>query len=233
MVRLDKFLCDCNLGTRSQVKDWVRRGQVTVNGQTVKKSDVKIDEDADIVAFRGERCGYRRFAYYMLHKPAGVVSATVDNTADTVLSLLKGVKDKELFPVGRLDKDTTGLLLITNDGELAHKLLSPKKHVDKSYLTEIRAPLSEADILKLTEGVDIGEEALTLPARVQVLDVSHIILTIHEGKFHQVKRMLKAVDNEVLSLKRISFGPLQLDEDLAPGAFRELTQQEIASLQSA
>ena len=233
MVRLDKFLCDCNLGTRSQVKDWVRQGQVTVNGQTVKKSDVKIDEDADIVAFRGERCGYRRFAYYMLHKPAGVVSATVDNTADTVLSLLKGVKDKELFPVGRLDKDTTGLLLITNDGELAHKLLSPKKHVDKSYLTEIRAPLSEADILKLTEGVDIGEEALTLPARVQVLDVSHIILTIHEGKFHQVKRMLKAVDNEVLSLKRISFGPLQLDEDLAPGAFRELTQQEIASLQSA
>ena len=232
MVRLDKFLCDCNIGTRSQVKDFIRLGQITVNGQVVKKADSKVDENKDSVTFRGEVCGYRRFAYYMLHKPAGMVSATVDNTADTVISLLKNVKDKELFPVGRLDKDTTGLLLITNDGELAHRLLSPKKHVDKSYLTQIAKPLDEEAIRKLTEGIDIGDEEQTLPAKVQILDESSIILTIHEGRFHQVKRMLKAVDNEVLSLKRISFGPLTLPDELQPGEFRELTPKEVTALQN-
>ena len=232
MVRLDKFLCDCNIGTRSQVKDFIRLGQVTVNGQVMKKADFKVDENTDSVTFRGEPCGYRRFAYYMLHKPAGVVSATVDNTADTVLSLLRNVKDKDLFPVGRLDKDTTGLLLVTNDGELAHRLLSPKKHVDKSYLTQIAKPLNENDICMLSEGVDIGDEETTLPAKVQILDENYIILTIHEGRFHQVKRMLRAVDNEVLSLKRISFGPLTLPENLSPGEFRELTPNEVAALQN-
>ena len=232
MVRLDKFLCDCNIGTRSQVKDFIRLGQVTVNGQVMKKADFKVDENTDSVTFRGEPCGYRRFAYYMLHKPAGVVSATVDNTADTVLSLLRNVKDKDLFPVGRLDKDTTGLLLVTNDGELAHRLLSPKKHVDKSYLTQIAKPLDENAIRMLSEGVNIGDEEPTLPAKVQILDENYIILTIHEGRFHQVKRMLRAVDNEVLSLKRISFGPLTLPEELAPGEFRELTQDELATLQN-
>ncbi len=231
MVRLDKFLCDCNIGTRSQVKDFIRMGQVTVNGQVMKKADCKVDENKDSIAFRGELCGYRRFAYYMLHKPAGVVSATVDNTADTVMSLLKNVNDKELFPVGRLDKDTTGLLLITNDGELAHRLLSPKKHVDKSYLVQIACPLNAEAVQKLSEGVDIGDEELTLPAKVQILDDSYIILTIHEGRFHQVKRMLKEVDNEVLSLKRISFGPLTLPDDLQPGEFRELTHEEVTILQ--
>ena len=231
MVRLDKFLCDCNIGTRSQIKDYIRLGHVCINGTVVKKADSKLDEINDKVTFRGEPCSFRKYAYYMLNKPKGVVSATTDNTADTVLSLLIGVKDKDLFPVGRLDKDTTGLLLITNDGALAHNLLSPKKHVEKTYLTGIRTPLTEAEIEQLESGVDIGEEEITLPARVRVVDQHSILLTIHEGRFHQVKRMLKAVGNEVVSLKRVSFGTLSLDDTLKPGAYRELTSEEILSLQ--
>lgn len=231
MVRLDKFLCDCNIGTRSQVKDWIRHGLVCVNGTPVKKPEMKMNEDTDQVTFRGESCVYKKYAYYMLNKPRGVVSATTDNTADTVLSLLKGVKEKDLFPVGRLDKDTTGLLLITNDGDLAHRMLAPKKHVDKTYLTGIKSPLSEEDICHLETGVDIGEKQPTLPAKVQVIDDCQILLTIHEGRFHQVKRMLQAVDNEVCTLKRISFGPLKLDPYLAEGDFRELKPQELEVLQ--
>lgn len=233
MVRLDKFLCDCRIGTRSQVKDAIRQGLVSVNGSIIKKADIKIEENKDTVALRGQPLSYRRYAYYMLHKPAGVVSATMDNTAPTVLSLLKEVTDKDLFPAGRLDKDTTGLILLTNDGELAHRLLSPKKHVDKTYLVGLRMPLKEEDIHRLEAGVSIGEEELTLPARVQVLEDCLILLTIQEGRFHQVKRMLKAVDNEVISLKRISFGPLTLDESLAPGQYRELTDAEISALRNS
>lgn len=240
MVRLDKFLCDCNIGTRSQVKDYIRLGQVTVNGTVIKKSDVKIDENSDNITFRGSICTCRRFAYYMLNKPAGVVSATADNTADTVLSLLKEVKDKNLFPVGRLDKDTTGLLLITNDGDMAHRMLSPRRHVVKTYLAGIREPLTVEAKNQLEQGVDIGDEDLTFPARVSIpaadegiseIDLQsntpQILLTIHEGRFHQVKRMLQAVGNEVVTLKRISFGPLTLDNRLAPGEYRELTQKEV------
>lgn len=233
MVRLDKFLCDCRIGTRSQVRDYIRLGLVSVNGNVTKKADTKIEESGDVVAFRGQTLSYRRFAYYMLHKPAGVVSATTDNTAPTVLSLLKDVKDRELFPVGRLDKDTTGLILLTNDGELAHRLLSPKKHVDKTYLTGLRAPLKEEDARRLREGVFIGDDTPTMPAAVQLLKEDLILLTIQEGRFHQVKRMLKAVGNEVISLKRISFGPLTLDESLAPGQYRELTDGEILALKAA
>ncbi len=233
MTRLDKYLCDCNAGTRSQVKDFIKYGQVTVNGIIVKKSDIKIDEANDIVTLRGEVCTCRKYAYYMLYKPAGVVSATNDNTADTVLSLLKGVKDKNLFPVGRLDKDTTGLLLITNDGELSHRMLSPKKHVDKTYLVGIRNPLTKEDKERLEQGVDIGDDKITLPAKVAfpapacTEEQEQILLTIHEGRFHQVKRMLKAVGNEVITLKRVSFGPLTLDSSLSPGEYRELTMQEV------
>lgn len=232
MVRLDKFLCDCNIGTRSQIKDYVRQGLVTVNGIIVKKPDLKIHENNDNVALRGESCTYKKYAYYMLHKPVGVVSATTDNTADTVLSLMTDVKDKNLFPVGRLDKDTTGLLLITNDGDLSHRMLSPKKHVDKTYLVGIRNPLTPEDKTRLEQGVDIGDDKITLPAVVsfpaKVTEGSEqILLTIQEGRFHQVKRMLQAVGNEVVTLKRVSFGPLTLDVNLAPGQYRELTGQEV------
>ena len=162
----------------------------------------------------------------MLNKPQGVVSATQDNTAGTVTELLAAEGRKDLFPVGRLDKDTEGLLLLTNDGKLAHRLLSPKKHVDKTYLVTISHSLSEEDIRRLEQGVDIGEDRMTLPAKVAVQSERMIHLTIQEGKYHQVKRMLQAVDNQVTALKRIRFGKIILDEELAPGAYRPLTTQE-------
>lgn len=229
-MRLDKFLCDMKIGTRSQVKDCIRTGQVTVNGFLVKQPDTKVDEKQDKIMFRGTLCVYQQYAYYMLNKPAGVVSATYDPLSKTVIDLLTGVKETDLFPVGRLDKDTEGLLLICNDGELAHRLLSPKKHVDKVYLVGIRQTLKKEEIIQLEQGVDIGEEKITLPAKVKRIEDKKILLTIQEGKFHQVKRMLQAVGNEVVSLKRISFGPIQLDEQLPAGSYRPLTAQELSLL---
>ena len=229
-MRLDRFLCEMNIGTRSQVKVLIRQGLVRVNDLPAKSADMKIDPDLDQVYYKGQLLAYRRYVYYMLNKPAGVVSATRDNTADTVVSLLGDDKRKDVFPVGRLDKDTTGLLLLTNDGALAHRLLDPKRHVDKVYLVTLEHPLSEADICRLEEGVDIGEEKLTRPARVEVLDGYHILLSVREGRFHQVKRMLFAVGNGVVQLKRVSFGSLVLDPDLEEGRYRELTEEEIALL---
>lgn len=230
MMRLDKFLCEMNIGTRSRVRDYIRHGEVTVNSVLVKSGDMKIDENNDVITFRGKVIRFEKYVYYMLNKPEGVVSATVDNTAATVISLIKDNDRKDLFPVGRLDKDTEGLLIITNDGELAHRLLSPQKHVDKTYLVDIKSPLSQADIEKLENGLDIGEEKPTLPAGVTVINDLQIHLTIHEGKFHQVKRMLQAVDNQVVFLKRIGFGKLMLDDALKPGESRRLTSEEVALL---
>lgn len=229
-MRLDRFLCEMNMGTRSQVKAALRQGLVTVNGQATLDPGLKIDEQNDRVCFQGQALHYRKFVYYMLNKPAGVVSATRDNTADTVVSLLGTDALKDIFPVGRLDKDTTGLLLLTNDGELAHRLLSPKKHVDKIYRVTVEHPLSEEDKTRLEQGVDIGEENITLPARVEAVSDKEILLAIHEGRFHQVKRMLQAVGNGVLSLERVGFGGLALDGSLKPGEYRELTKQEVDSL---
>ena len=230
MIRLDKFLCEMEIGTRSQVKDMVKKGMVSVDGEIIKKADYKFDETAAKVCVNGKELSYQKFFYYMLNKPQGVVSATADNHDRTVLDLLKDAPGKDLFPVGRLDKDTEGLLLITNDGELSHNLLSPKKHVDKTYLVETKEPVVEDMILKLEQGVDIGEEKLTLPAKVNKLEDKKIELTITEGKFHQVKRMLKAVDNEVVYLKRLSMGSLKLDAELALGEYRGLTEDEIIAL---
>ncbi len=230
MVRLDKFLCDCQMGSRSQVKDWIRAGLVTVNGAVVKRPERKLRENEDVVALRDQVCAPRGNVYYLMNKPAGVVSATVDNVSDTVLSLLRGVPTADLFPVGRLDKDTTGLLLITNDGELAHRLLSPRRHVEKTYLARCARPLTGEDLQRLEEGVDIGDEALTLPAKAALEEERLLRLTIREGRYHQVKRMLIAIGNEVLTLKRISMGPLILDPALAEGDYRELTEEEKRSL---
>ena len=252
MIRLDKYLCDLGIGTRSQVKELIRKGLVCVNSLPAKKPELKVDESADTVTVQGKVCHYEKYSYYLLHKPAGVVSATEDKKEKTVLSLLKDVNTKDLFPVGRLDKDTEGLLLLTNDGKLAHELLSPKKHVDKTYLAFLRSPLTKKNCKQLAEGVDIGDEKPTLPAKVlypatscqedrllKLVEISlqenrniehTLLLTIHEGRFHQVKRMLQAVGNEVLYLKRLSFGPLLLDPSLAPGAFRSLTAKELADL---
>lgn len=231
-MRLDKFLCEMNIGTRSQVKDYLKKGLVTVNGQVIKAADYKVAEHTDNITFGGKELSFKPFHYYMLNKPSGVVSATEDNTSKTVLELLPPTLRKGIFPMGRLDKDTEGLLLLTDDGRLSHALLSPKKHVDKTYLVDLEAPLSPADILALEEGVDIGEKKKTLPAMVEPLSDKQILLTIREGKFHQVKRMLHAVGNGVRSLKRISFGGISLDNQLASGAYRELTPEEIQLLKN-
>ena len=233
MLRLDKLLCEMNIGTRSQVKTILKQGLIQVNGQVVTKPECKVDEQTVQITYKGKTLQYRKYVYYMLHKPAGVVSATQDNTCKTVTELLKDTGWKDLFPVGRLDKDTEGLLLMTNDGELAHNLLSPRKHVSKVYYVEVRDALSKEAVEQLEEGVDIGEDSLTRPAKVELLSEQRIHLTITEGKFHQVKRMLQAVGNEVLYLKRIAMGNLVLDETLARGAYRELTDWEVETLKNS
>lgn len=230
-MRLDKFLCDSGYGTRSQVKQLIKAGQVFVNGALCRQAEFKIDEKSDTVSVDGKECSYQKFVYYMLHKPADCVCAVKDNVSRTVMEYL-AEEDlrKDLFPVGRLDKDTEGLLLITNDGALSHKLLSPKKHVPKTYYLKIKKELSDEDIKALETGVDIGDEKKTLPATVTRLTKKELRLTISEGRFHQVKRMLLALGNEVIYLKRISMGSLYLDENLKPGEYRALTGEEIKNL---
>lgn len=226
-MRLDKFLCETAGLTRTEAKNAVKKGQIAVNGQVQKAADFKVKETTDTVTFQGKPLSYAAFHYYILHKPAGVITATEDKKESTVMDILREEKVKNLFPVGRLDKDTEGLLLITDDGELAHNLLSPKKHVDKEYLVKVRDSISEEDCRKLSEGVDIGDEKPTAPAKVERVAEKEILLTIREGRFHQVKRMLQAVGNEVLYLKRLSMGSLRLPEDLEKGAYRPLSEEEI------
>lgn len=233
MLRLDKYLADMQVGTRSEVKQMIRKGMVTVDGTVIKKPEEKVDGKMQTVVCRGEIVGYQKYEYYMLNKPAGVVSATEDRRDKTVLDLIKERKRKDLFPAGRLDKDTEGLLLITNDGALAHDLLSPKKHVDKKYYAKVEGVVTEEDQKIFQEGMDIGEKKVTLPATLTILksgEVSEIELTIREGKFHQVKRMFEAVGKKVLYLKRLSMGSLTLDETLLPGQYRKLTEQELIQL---
>ena len=235
MMRLDKYLAEMGVGTRQEVKKQIRQGKVTVNGTVVKAADTKIDETCDEVAIGGRNISYVSYEYYMLNKPGGVVSATEDRRDTTVIDLIKDKKRKDLFPVGRLDKDTEGLLLITNDGDLAHRLLAPKKHVDKVYYAKIDGMVTEEDVKRFAEGIDIGaeEEEMTRPAKLDIMksaEESEIRLTIHEGKFHQVKRMFLAVGKEVTYLKRERMGPLCLDENLKPGEYRLLTEEEIENV---
>ena len=236
LLRLDKYLADMQVGTRTEVKQMIKKGQVAVDGAKALKPDIKIDVDTADVTVNGQKVGYAKYEYWMLHKPAGVVSATEDKRDKTVIDLLTDSKRKDLFPVGRLDKDTEGLLFITNDGELAHDLLSPKKHVDKTYYAKIYGAVTEADVEAFLNGLDIGEKNLTMPAKLEILAVdgpcSEIKVTIQEGKFHQVKRMFEAVDKKVTYLKRLSMGSLVLDERLQAGEARPLTLEEIASLKS-
>ena len=232
-IRLDKYLADMGKGTRSEVKKAIGKGLVRVNNEIVKKPETKLDTDSDNVLFDGVLVGYAQYEYYMLNKPAGVISATEDKREKTVIDLITEKKRKDLFPVGRLDRDTEGLLLISNDGELAHRLLSPSKHVDKVYYAKIDGKVTIEDVEAFQQGVDIGEEKLTRPAKLRILKSgtqSEIELTICEGKFHQVKRMFQAVGKEVVYLKRLQMGTLILDESLKLGEYRELTEQEIADL---
>lgn len=229
-MRLDKFLCDCGLGTRSRIKKDIKSGLVTVNDVKILKPEQHIDENEDCICYKGQPCVYEKYIYYMLNKPAGVLSATEDKNENTVLDLLGEDKTEGLFPVGRLDKDTEGLLLITNDGVLAHELMSPAKHVEKEYECYLAHPFDDMQKAQLEQGVDIGEKALTKPAAVKILDEKRITLTITEGKFHQVKRMLHTVGNEIIYLKRIRMGTLTLDEELPKGSYRRLTVEETESL---
>ena len=229
MIRIDKYLCDMSIGSRSEIKEYIRKKLITVDGVVVTDPGMKISEDS-AVTFKGEPLQYKQFRYYMLNKPQGVVSATKDNIDTTVMDLLKDVNTRDMFPVGRLDKDTEGLLIITNDGELSHRLLSPRSHVDKCYLVQLMHSITADDIKSLSKGVDIGDDTLTLPAKVEAIAADRIYLTITEGRYHQVKRMLDAVGNKVVFLKRVSFGPLELDSDLAPGQYRELDDSEIIML---
>lgn len=233
MMRLDRYLCETGFGTRSEVKSLLKKGLVTVNGNPVKKPEQKIDEKTDAVVCNGRNASYAKFVYIMLHKPAGVVSATEDRRERTVLELLAEGERKDVFPAGRLDKDTEGLLLLTNDGELAHMLLSPKKHVDKTYYAKIDGEVTKEHVVRFSEGLDIGEKKPTLPAVLEILksgDQSEIRVTLHEGKFHQVKRMFEAVGCKVTYLKRLSMGTLSLDGELKPGEYRHLTEEEVNDL---
>ena len=232
MIRLDKYLCEMEAGTRSEVKAFIKKGRVTVNGETAKAPEQKVDETKDTVTLDGHSFSYQKFFYYMLHKPAGVVTAVRDHHDQTVLDLLADAPGKDLSPVGRLDKDTEGLLLITNDGALSHRLLSPVKHVPKTYLVHTKRPVTSQMCEKLEAGVEIGDETPTAPAKTKLLSDTDcgLLLTITEGRFHQVKRMLQAVGNEVVYLKRLSMGTLVLDETLSKGSWRALTEEEKAQL---
>lgn len=234
-IRLDKYLADMGIGSRSQVKQYIRKKQILVNGNRPTGPEQKITPDTDTVSFRGQDIGYTRYEYYLFYKPGGCVSAVTDRVHKTVLDYFPENRRKGLFPVGRLDLDTEGLLLITNDGTLAHNLLAPGKHVPKTYYAEVSGHVTEEDAEQFSQGLDIGEARLTRPAVLKILpenhpEISRITLTITEGKFHQVKRMFEAVGKKVLYLKRISMGSLELDDSLQPGEYRLLTPEELQTI---
>lgn len=225
-MRLDKFLVECGIGSRKEVKDLVGKGQITINGKIAKSSQEKLNLEKDEVIYDNRKLEYKEFRYYILYKIDGYITATEDFREPTVMELLpEWVIQKDLFPVGRLDKDTEGLLLFTNDGKLAHELTSPKKHVDKIYYVKLDSPITEEQIKMLEEGVDIGGY-ITKPAVVEKISDSEINLTIKEGKFHQVKKMMVAVGNQLNYLKRVKFGNLVLG-DMEPREVREIDKKDI------
>ena len=230
-IRLDKYLADAQLGTRSAVRQLLKKGLITVNGEIIKKPEFKIDPACDRVCFDTQEISPEHEVYYMLNKPSGVVSATRDNHDRTVLDLFEQQDRRpDLSPVGRLDKDTVGLLLITNDGALSHRLLSPRRHVDKTYFVRVNGVITEQMTEAFAAGLDIGDEKSTLPARLERLSENEAAVTIHEGRFHQIKRMFHAAGCEVIYLKRLSMGSLLLDESLPEGSYRKLTPEEIRQL---
>ena len=233
-MRLDKLLANMGYGSRKEVKQLLKEKAVTVDGNVVKDAAMKVDPETQDVSVYGERVVYTEFIYIMMNKPPGVISATEDKHDKTVIDLLDPLAQHfKPFPVGRLDKDTEGLLLITNDGNLAHNLLSPKKHVPKTYYATIEGVVTEADIEAFRKGVELDDGYVTKPGELVILKsdaISEIELTIQEGKFHQVKRMFESVGKKVTYLKRLSMGSLVLDEELELGDYRELTEEELASL---
>ena len=234
-MRLDKFLVACAVGSRTEVKNFLKAGRVTVNGKKEKSAKLQIDEETDEICFDGKKLDYEEFVYYMMNKPQGVISATEDPKHKTVLDLLDDyARAKEVFPVGRLDIDTHGLLLLTNDGELAHRLLSPKKHVTKIYQARVEGVMTPEDATAFEKGIVLSDGTECMPARLDILsttqDESIVQIHLKEGKFHQVKRMVKACGKTVVDLQRLTMGPLKLDESLALGESRPLTEEELESL---
>ncbi len=233
-MRIDKYLSNMGFGSRKEVKILLKTKAVEVNGKVVRDPKVHVDEHADQVLVGGEPVAYTEFIYLLMNKPQDVISATEDKYDQTVIDLL-AEEDRhfEPFPVGRLDKDTEGFLLLTNDGKLAHELLSPKKHVDKTYYAKIEGIVTEEDTKAFEEGVTLDDGYVTKPASLNILEsaaFSEIELTITEGKFHQVKRMFESVGKRVVYLKRLSMGPLSLDPELDLGEYRHLTEEEVNSL---
>lgn len=230
-MRLDKMLSECGIASRSETSRAVRAGRVTVNGVAVRRADHAVDPMQDAVVFCGRAVHYRKFVYLMLNKPDGYISATEDGRGEPVVTdlLPEEYRKMSVFPCGRLDKHTLGLMLITNDGALSHRLLAPKSHVAKSYAFSVKFPLSDADVTSLCAGVDIGGY-VTKPCEVCMNTERTGIITIVEGKYHQIKLMMEAVHNRITSLERITFGPLSLDPALERGEWRELTQEEQNSL---
>ncbi|MBM7636645.1 pseudouridine synthase [Streptococcus saliviloxodontae] len=235
-MRLDKYLADCGLGSRTDIKTFLKKKRVTVNGKIETSPKYQVNQETDSVCFDGLEQSYETFVYYLLNKPKGVISATEDKSHRTVLDLLEvSDRKKGIFPVGRLDKDTHGLLLLTNNGALAHAMLSPKKHVDKRYRAQIEGVMTEDDQKSFAEGI-VLKDFTSQPAQLTILEVdtdletSLVDICIAEGKFHQVKRMVAACGKEVTDLQRLQMGPLSLDETLEQGNYRRLTDQELESL---
>lgn len=227
-MRIDKFLVGQGIGSRKEVKEYVAKGLLTVNGHRVKEPEEKIVPGEDEIIFNGQPVLFEEFVYFLLNKPKGCICATEDEKTPTVLDYIKEERHRKLAPVGRLDKDSEGLLLITDDGDLSHQLLSPKHHVEKVYLVTLAKPVREKDRKSFAVGLNIGERKPTLPAKLEALEGSRAMVTICEGKFHQIKRMFEVCNNEVLELKRIAMGELKLGEDLEPGDYRRLTKEELA-----
>lgn len=231
MERLDKIISATGKKSRREVREMVRQGRVLVDGKPAPAADIKVDPQTAVILLDGEPLGYEKFTYVMLHKPAGVLTATEDRRQETVLDLLPPeLRRRALSPVGRLDKDTEGLLLLTNDGQLAHRLLSPKSHVDKVYYARVDGALEPGDIAAFAAGMTLGDGLECLPAGLEILSPTEAFVTLREGKFHQVKRMLAARGKPVLYLKRLSMGRLRLDPALVPGAWRMLTEEERSAL---
>jgi 16S rRNA pseudouridine516 synthase len=231
--RIDKILASSGYGSRKDVKQLIKTGQVSVNGIIVNDAGYQVAPSVDEIMVAGEFLNYQKNVYIIMNKPAGVISSTRDNVESTVIDLLQGeFSHRKLFPVGRLDKDAQGLIFLTDDGKMAHRLLSPKNRVNKTYYVEAREKLDESDVEAFAQGIEL-EDFTTLPSKLDILESkgpSRAYVTICEGKFHQIKRMMKARGKDVTFLKRLSLGPLKLDEELAPGQWRELTKEEMDSL---
>lgn len=229
-MRLDKYIAQCCQQSRKDVKKQIRKGQASVNEVICKSDDCQINELVDVICYQGEILSYQKDLYIMLNKPKGVISATEDMSDSTVMDCLREAYRDDLFPIGRLDKDTEGLLLISNDGQLAHALLAPKKHVNKMYHVTLQEPFDQSFIPLIEKGIKINEEETCKAALIEIVSEKELLLTIQEGKYHQIKRMMHACNNEVIGLKRLSMGSLVLDDKLEAGQWRYCSETEIAQL---